>query len=212
MSKTHEFIAVLALSLIGLVGCDYEPRAAWDANPPPVAEMKKAVRDLWVGHIFWIRHVVSNSAANNQEKRDSVEKEVWENAKQIASTITPFYGEAVSQEFLNLLNINYGAIKAYSEATVTRDKRRQHAALARLGSNADDIADFLSHLNPYLQKDIIRGLIEAHSAHHILQINQYKEKEYAPPMANWPMMRQHAYVIADTLTTALVKQFPSKFS
>ena len=174
--------------------------------------MKKAVRDLWVGNIFWVRHVVSNNAANNQEKRDAAEKEVGANAKQIASTITPFYGEAMSQEFLNLLNINYGAIRAYSEATVARDKRLQHAALARLGSNADDIADFLSHLNPHLQKDIIRGLIEAHSAHHILLINQYKEKEYAPPRANWPMMRQHAYVIADTLTTALVKQFPSKFS
>ncbi|MEO8341128.1 MAG: hypothetical protein ABI604_15695 [Nitrospirota bacterium] len=212
MSKTHEFIAVLALSLIGLGGFGYEPLADWDVNPTPVAEMRKAVRDLWVGHIFWIQHAVSNNAANNQEKRDSVEKEVGAYEKQIASTITPFYGEAVSQEFLNLLNINYGAIQAYSEATVARDKRRQHASLARLGSNADDIDDFLSHLNPYLQKDIIRGLSKVHSAHHIFQINQYKEKELAPPRANWPMMRQHAYVIADTLTTALVTKFPSKFS
>ena len=81
-----------------------------------------------------------------------------------------------------------------------------------MASNADDIADFFSHLNPYLPKDTIRGLIAAHGAHHVLQINQYKEKEYAPLGATWPMMRQHVYVIADTLTTALVKQFPSQFT
>jgi hypothetical protein len=46
----------------------------------------------------------------------------------------------------------------------------------------------------------------------VLQINQYKKKEYAKLEETWSMMRQHVYVIADTLTTALAKQFPDKFS
>ena len=103
-------------------------------------------------------------------------------------------------------------MREYSEATAAGDRRQQDAALAHLSSNADEIADFLSHLNPYLQKDIVRSLIATHGAHHVLQINQYKAKDYAPLGATWPMMRQHIYVIADTLTTALAKQFPSKFS
>jgi ABC-type transporter Mla subunit MlaD len=111
-----------------------------------------------------------------------------------------------------LLEANIGAVEEYSEATVTGDKRQQDAALAHLASNADEIADFLSHLNPYLQKDIVRSLIATHGAHHVLQINQYKTKDYAPLGATWPMMRQHVYVIADTMTMALAKQFPSKFS
>ena len=91
-------------------------------------------------------------------------------------------------------------------------QRQQDAALARLASNADDIDAFFNGVNPYLPKDTVRGLIAAHGAHHVLQINQYKKKEYAKLEETWPMMRQHVYVIADTLTTALVKQFPSKFS
>jgi len=43
-------------------------------------------------------------------------------------------------------------------------------------------------------------------------LGQYWGKEYAHLGATWPMMRQHVYVIADTMTTALAKQFPSKFS
>ena len=65
---------------------------------------------------------------------------------------------------------------------------------------------------PTCTKDNVRSLIAAHGAHHVLQINQYKAKDYAHLGATWPMMRQHVYVIADTLTTALAKQFPSKFS
>ena len=212
MSKIHQSMAALILALLGLAGCDYEQRAIGDANPVRVAEMKQALRDLWVGHIFWVRHVVSNIATNDREEGDAAEKEVVANTKQIASTMTPFYGEAASEKLFSLLDINISAVREYSEATVAGNKRQQDTALTRLASNADDIADFLSHLNPYLPKDTVRGLIAAHGAHHVIQINQYKAKEYAHLGATWPMMRQHVYVIADTMTTALAKQFPSKFS
>jgi hypothetical protein len=212
MNKIYHSGAALVLGFVGLVGCDYELHAIEETKPIRVAEMSQALRDLWVGHIFWVRHVASNNTADNQQMRDAAEKEVVANAKQIAHAMTPFYGEAASQKFLSLLDINYGAVRAYSEAPVAGHTRRQHAALARPESNADEIADFLSHLNPYLQKDIVRSLITTHGAHHVLQINQYKAKDYAPLGATWPMMRQHIYVIADTLTTALAKQFPNKFS
>lgn len=212
MNKIYQSIAVLVLVLVGLMGCGFEPRAVGDTHPARVKEMNQTLRDLWVGHIFWVRHVVSNIATNDPEERDAAEKEVETNTKQIANTMAPFYGEAASEKFYRLLDGNIGAVEDYSEATVAGNKRQQDAALAHLASNADEIADFLSHLNPYLQKDIVRGLIATHGAHHVLQINQYKAKDYAPLGATWPMMRQHIYVIADTLTTALAKQFPNKFS
>lgn len=212
MNKIHQSIAVLVLVLVGLIGCGFEPRIVGNTNPARVEEMKQTLRDLWVGHIFWVRHVVSNIATNDQEERDAAEKEVLTNTKQIAHTITPFYDEAASEKLYHLLDGNIAAVREYSEATVAENKQQQDAALAHLASNADEIADFLSHLNPYLHKDTVRSLIATHGAHHVLQINQYKAKDYAPLGATWPMMRQHIYVIADTLTTALVKQFPSKFS
>ena len=212
MNKIHRSIAVLGLVLVSLAGCNYEPRAVGDANPARVTEMQQTLRDLWVGHIFWVRHVVSNIATNDPEERDAAEKEVVTNTKQIAQTMTPFYGEAVSENFYHLLDGNISAVEEYSEATAAENKQKQDVALGHLASNADEIANFLSHLNPYLHKDTVRSLIATHGAHHVLQINQYKAKDYAPLGATWPMMRQHVYVIADTLTTALVKQFPNKFS
>ena len=212
MRKIYRSMAALVFTLASVVGCDYESHAAGDASPTRVAEMKQTYRNLWLGHIYWVQHAVLNSATNSLAKRDAVEKEVDANTKQIASVMTPFYGETVSQTFVTLLDINIGAVREYSEATVAGDARRQDAALAHLASNADDFAKFLSGINPYLQKDTVRSLIAAHGAHHVLQINQYKKKEYAKLDETWRMMREHVYVIADTLTTALMKQFPDKFS
>ena len=212
MSKILPSLAVVIPMLVGLMGCDGESRAAGNTNPTRAAEMKQEFRDLWLGHIYWVQHAVLDSATNSLAERDAVKKEVDANTKQIASMLTPFYGEARSQKFMDLLDINIDAVREYSEATVAGDKNLQDAALARLASNADDFGVFLSGINPYLSERTVRGLIAAHGAHHVLQINQYKKKEYAHLEKTWKVMREHVYVIADTLTTALVKQFPGKFS
>ncbi len=212
MSQIRRYLAVAVLAVVGLVGCAHESRVVENANPARVADTKEVLRDLWAGHIFWIRNVVWDNATNNPAARDAAEREVVANAKQIASTITPFYGEAASEKLFSLLASHYGAVKEYSEATVAGSKPQQDAALAHLASNADDIAVFLSGANPYLPKDTVRGLIAAHGAHHVLQITQFQDKDYAQEGATWQVMRQHVYVIADALTTALATQFPGKFS
>ena len=213
MSRIHVFLAVLVLVLVGLVGGDYESRAAGDPNPIRVAEMQKTLRDLWLGHIFLSQHVVLYNAANDPATRDAADKQVLANAKQIANTFTPFYGQARSEKLFAMLSGHYGAVKEYSEATIAGHTSQQDAALARMASNADDIEVFFNGINPHnLPKNTVRGLIAAHGAHHVLQINQYKNKEYAQLEETWSLMRQHVYVIADTLITALAKQFPARFS
>jgi len=160
-----------------------------------------------------IQHVVLYNATNDPAARDAADKQVLANVRQIANTFTPYYGEARCENLYTMLASHYGAVKEYSEATIAGSKSRQDAALTRLASNADDIDAFFNTVNPhYLPKGTVRGLIAAHGAHHVLQINQYKKKQYAQLEETWSMMRQHVYVIADTLTKALVKQFPGRFS
>lgn len=211
MGKMYPAMAVLVFALVGLVG--YESRAGGETNLVRVAEMQKTLRELWLGHIFMIQHVVLYNTTNNPAERHTADRQVLMNAKQIADTFMPFYGEARSERLFTLLSGHYAAVKAYSEATIAGNTHQQDVALAHLSSNADEIDAFFNGVNPqYLPKATIRGLIVAHGAHHVLQINQYKKKEYAKLEETWPMMRQHVYFIADTLTTALSKQFPDKFS
>ena len=206
-------VAALVLSLVGLVICDHKLQAVENVNSVRVANMQKTLRDLWLGHIFWVQRVVLFNTTIDPAERDAAEKQVLANAKAIASTVAPFYGEAGSEKFFALLTGHYAAVKDYSEATTFGNTRAQKTALSRLASNADLFAEFMNEANPqHLPKDTVRDMIAAHGAHHVLQINQYMKKEYVHLDETWPMMRQHVYLFADTLTTGLVKQFPSRFS
>lgn len=212
MSQIRRSMAVLALAVVGLVGCAHEWGSVSAPHPATVADMQGVLRDQWSRHLFWIRNVVLDNATNDLRSRDFAENAVAVNAREIARTFTPFYGEAASEQLFTLLTGHYNAVNAYSEATVARDTRRQDAAMARFASNTDAIATFLSGANPHLPKDTVRGLFATHVNHHVAQIIKFQERDYAGEEETWPVMQHHIYVIADALTAALAKQFPAKFS
>ncbi|MBI4292108.1 MAG: hypothetical protein HY661_11565 [Betaproteobacteria bacterium] len=176
-----------------------------------VAETGAALRDLWVGHIFWVRNVVVDTLAGNKTAAADAEKQVVANAKQIAAAIEPYYGKEASEKLFGLLAGHYGAVKQYLEASAAGSAAKQDAALKRVTANAGEIAKFLSGANPNLPFDALNGLLLAHGAHHIQEIQQLQRKQYAAEAQTWEAMKAHMYSIADALAGAIAKQFPAKF-
>lgn len=177
-----------------------------------VAEASAAQRDLWVGHIFWVRNVVIETFAGNKKAAAAAEKEVVANAKAIAASIEPFYGKAASEKLFGLLAGHYGAVKQHLDATAAGSRGNQDAAVKSLTGNATEIARLLSGANPNLPFDTLNGLLLAHGGHHLQQNQQIKSKQYAQEAQTWEAMKRHMYVIADALAGAIAKQFPAKFS
>jgi hypothetical protein len=187
--------------------------AAWAdlSTQPKVAATQVALRDLWVGHIFWVRNVAEATMANNKEAATAAEAEVVANARSIAGAIEPFYGKAASEKLFGLLAGHYGAVKEHIQATHKGDAKAQDAAMKKMIANAEEIAAFLSGANPNLPKDTLVGLLTAHSGHHAQQNTQLKAKKYADEAKTWDAMKGHMDVIADALGDAIAKQFPDKF-
>jgi hypothetical protein len=177
-----------------------------------VAEIAAAQRDLWVGHIFWVRNVAIDTFAGSEKAAAVAEQEVVANARAIAASIEPFYGNAASKQLFDLLAGHYGAIKEYLGATAAGSRAGQDAAVRSLTGNATEIARFLSGANPNLPFDTLNGLLLAHGGHHVQQARQLKGNEYAQEAQTWAAMKQHMHVIADALAGALAKQFPAKFA
>ncbi len=211
MNQIRRSMAVLVVAVVGLVGCAHEWHSETAPHPVTATDLQAVLRDEWSRHLFWIRNVVLDNAKNDRRSRDFAEKAVAANARDIARTFTPFYGEAASERLYTLLTEHYGAVKAYSQATVAEDKRQQDAAKAQLALNIDEIAAFFSGINPHLSKDAVRGLFATHVDHHVAQITKFQDSDYAGEEETWPAMEHHIYVIADALTAAVVKQFPTKF-
>ncbi|HXV81083.1 MAG TPA: hypothetical protein VEG60_14490 [Candidatus Binatia bacterium] len=186
-------------------------QAAASADQAKVATTKAALRDLWIGHVFWVRNVVVAGLAGDQSAQSVAEKQVVANAQAIAASIEPFYGAAAKEKLFALLTNHYGAIKAYLDSSIAKNGDKQAEATAKLISNAGEIAGFLSTANPHLAKDAVEGLLQAHGGHHIVQIQELQDKDYAREAQTWSDMSQHMYVISDAIADALAKQFPAKF-
>src|SRR5215217_4554483 len=58
------------------------------------SETAAALRDLWLGHIFWVRNVSAAVIDKNDPAMKVAEQQAVANAQSIAASIEPFYGAA----------------------------------------------------------------------------------------------------------------------
>lgn len=203
--------AALALTLPALAPAATQSATATANTPTKLAEARAAQRDLWIGHVFWVRNVVDARFEGDAAKAKAAEQQVVANAHALAGAIEPFYGKAASDKLFGLLAGHWGAISDYLDATRAGKKADQDAASAKLVANAGEIATFLGGANPHLPTDALRGLLTAHGAHHMQQIQQFQAKQYDQEAKTWAAMKDHMYVIADALADGIAKQFPDKF-
>lgn len=185
-------------------------------SPPSViavklASTRAALRDLWSGHVFWVRNVVDATFDGDAAAVKSAEAQVVANAKSIAGAIEPFYGKAASDQLFTLLAGHWGAIKGYLDATRAGDKAKAAAATTSLTANAGEIARFLGGANPNLPVDSLNGLLAAHGAHHMQQIDEFKARQFDAEAKTWAAMAAHMNMISDALADGIAKQFPDKF-
>ena len=209
--KTRWLIAPAMLLASVTAVPSYANNTAAESMMTKAVQTDNAMRDLWVGHAFWVRNVVAETFAGNRAAATAAENEVVANAKRISAAIEPFYGKAASDKLFGLLAGHYGAVKQYLDATVANSQTKQDAAMKTLTDNAGEIAVFLSGANPNLPVDTLRGMLLAHGGHHVQEIQQLRDKQYAQEAQTWEAMKNHMYGIADALTGAIAKQFPAKF-
>jgi hypothetical protein len=215
MNMPVKLLSTLALAMLAAVSqaapADQANKAAATSVPVKVAATRAALRDLWVGHIFWVREVVTHLAAKDTAGANAAEQQVVANAKQIAGAIEPFYGKVASDQLFKLLAGHYGAVKAHAQATLAHKSDDQKKAFDELVANAKEIAKFLSGANPYLPEATLLGLLTAHGGHHVQQNEEIAGHKYAEEARTWEAMKNHLYTVADALADALAKQFPDKF-
>ncbi len=188
-----------------------QPGIAAAPDRVAVLETKMAQRDLWVEHVFWIRSYVMATHAHDPVQSKVAEQEVVSNAKALAATITPFYGQAASDKLFDLLAGHWGAVRDYNTATLAHSTANQEKATAKIVANAHEIARFLSGANPNLPEDAVFGLLSSHGGHHISQINEISGRDFAGEAKTWHAMRHHMLVIADAIADGIAKQFPDHF-
>jgi len=202
---------LLLLSGLGLANPAAAMTPAAKAETSAVLATKMALRDLWVEHIFWIRSYVLATHAGDDAQRKVAEAQVVTNAKALAATIKPFYGQAAADGLLELLAGHWSAVRDYNTAVTRHSRADTDKATQAITANAHQIAAFLGSANPYLPENIVFGLLAVHGGHHMAQSNQVAAGDFQSEAQTWHAMRKHMLMIADSIASALAKQFPDRF-
>lgn len=172
--------------------------------------LSNAMRLVWEQHVYWTRMTI-NSIAFNLPDIDAVTARLLRNATDMGNLLKPFYGNRIAAKFSNLIREHLliaaelvKAAKAGNQKAVADAERRWYA-------NGEEIAKFLSRINPFISRDEFQEMFFEHLALFTKDALFILQNNFQSSIAVFDKIEAQALQMADTITNAIVKQFPRKF-
>ena len=183
-------------------------------NHPCISEqefrLSNAMRLVWEQHVYWTRMTI-NSIAFNLPDVDAVTARLLRNATDMGNLLKPFYGNRIAAEYSHLIREHLiiaaelvKAAKAGNQKAVAAVKRRWYA-------NGEEIAEFLSRINPFISREEFQEMFFEHLALTIEEAVFLLQNNFQSSIAVFDKIEAEALQMADTITNAIVKQFPRRF-
>ncbi len=169
------------------------------------------MRKLWEDHVTWTRLAIV-TFADRSPGFDATASRLLQNQSDIGDAIKPFYGDAAGDRLTALLRDHIGI--AVEILTAARDGNTSafEAASDRWYANANDIADFLSSANPRSwPASVLRADMKAHLDQTMSEADHELHGEYAASVTDYEAVHHHILMMADTLSSGIIAQFPSRF-
>jgi len=174
--------------------------------------LRQDMRKLWEDHITWTRLAVISLTTDAPDTQETVAR-LLRNQTDIGNAIKPFYGKAAGAKLTALLRQHILIAADVIAAAKKGDQSALASQQARWQANADEIAAFLSKVNPRSWKPgEMRAMMRSH-------LKLTTDEVVARLQQNWPADvrsydRIHIQILhmADMLSSGLVAQFPSRFA
>jgi hypothetical protein len=170
-----------------------------------------AMRKLWADHVFYTRLYIV-SAVNGSDDAQATAARLLKNQEDIGNAIVPYYGAAAGQKLTDLLKQHILIAVDLVSAAKAGDQAKQDDADRRWHQNAADIATFLSGANPNWPRQAVLDMLNQHLALTTKEAVDRVQKNYADDVPSFDAIFGQATMMADTLSSGIVKQFPGQFS
>jgi hypothetical protein len=173
--------------------------------------VRLALRKLWSDHVIWTREYIVAAVAGTPDA-DAAAGRLLKNQEDIGAAIVPYYGDAAGARLTELLKDHI----LIAVDLVASAKSGDNAAFAthdeRWTANIRDIASFLSGANPNWPEQDVFDLLALH-------LKLTKDETVARLTGDWDAdvkafddIFTEIMVVADTLYTGIVAQFPDRFA
>lgn len=175
------------------------------------AAFQDQMRKLWEDHVTWTRLAIV-TFADGSGGFDATAARLLKNQEDIGAAIKPFYGKAAGDQLTALLKDHIGIAVELLQAAKAGDDAAFADAHTRWYANSDDIADFLAKANPkHWPRATMRASMRTHLDQTLAEASHELTGQYAASVADYEEIHEHILVMADVLSSGIVKAFPSRF-
>jgi hypothetical protein len=169
-----------------------------------------AMRKLWEDHVTWTRLAIVSFVDDNPDLSATVDR-LMANQDDIGDAIKPYYGDAAGDRLTTLLKEHISVAVDILSAAKAGDNTGVQSASDRWYANADEIADFLAGANPNLSQDEMRAMMRKHLDDTLAEAVNELQGDYAAGVQDYDSIHEHILMMSDTLSDAIMQQFPRRF-
>ncbi|AKG37846.1 hypothetical protein VK70_18675 [Paenibacillus durus ATCC 35681] len=173
-------------------------------------ELNQVWRMLWEQHIAWTRMLIISIAAGLPDEALVTER-LLRNPSEMGAVMRRYYGDEVAARFSALMKEHLVLAAQLVKAAKAGDKKAASEAEKKWYANADEIAAFLSSINPNWPKRVLMKMLHEH-------IRLTKDEavfrlsgNYKSDIEIFDQIEKQALGMADAFTAGIVKQFPNLF-
>jgi hypothetical protein len=214
LGKLPALCAAAVLTLV-LVTTATAGRGRATASTPSVTKVvafHEAMDKLWTDHVEWTRAVIIDFEDNLPDLKPDLAR-LLANQAEIGAAIKPYYGNAAGDKLAVLLHTHI--MEAVPVLTYAKDgnKAKLTKALAAWHANAHQIAAFLAKANPDawpLGETTL--MMDTHLALTTNEAVAHLEHKWKADIAAYDAVRSEILMMADSLASGIISQFPSKFA
>lgn len=175
------------------------------------SDLRTDMRKLWEDHVTWTRLAIV-TFADGSAGFDATADRLLKNQEDIGAAIDPFYGKAAGDRLTALLKDHIGVAVELLQAAKGGDDAAFADAHTRWYANSDDIADFLAEADPRSwPQATMRAAMRTHLDQTLAEASHELTGQYAASVADYDEIHQHILMMADVLSSGIVKAFPSRF-
>lgn len=169
--------------------------------------LNNLMRMLWEQHATWTRMTIISIAEGLEDVEETTTR-LLRNPADIAAAFRPLYGNDVAVRLNSLITDHLVLAAELVKAAKTGDIAAAAEIERRWYANADEIAAFLSAINPFWSIEKMTRMWHEHLSLVKSQAVARLNKDYASDIAFYDEGERLLLEMADELTCGIIRQFP----
>ena len=164
------------------------------------------IRKLWEQHGAWTRMAITSIVFGSPDEEFVINR-LLQNPVDFANLLKIFYGDILATKFSDLLKSHLVIAAQLVKAAKIGDDKTAAEAEIKWYENADEIADFLSSINPYWSYESWREMLHGHLALVKAEAVAMLTGDYATGINVYDKIENQALEMSDMMTEGIMQQF-----